>query len=169
MVRLVLVYIFGFWFSEGVIAQNGNGNPVQYCNPKGHATCIRITAKEVFSDGVNGKWSHHWKRMSYIGEACVKEHGKKKGKALETVFAPGHYFAMFWVNLAGLTKYGFSKKEKRQVQRKVVVEEEAEPQINFFPRDTFTSLTIRFICCSSSCLQTKRTPSLSTTIISSNP
>lgn len=85
-------------------------NPVQYCNHKGHALCIKITAKEVFEDGSNGKWSHHWKRMSYIGEACVSEHGERKGKALEAIFAPGHYFAMFWVNIAGLTKYGFSKK-----------------------------------------------------------
>lgn len=85
-------------------------NPVQYCNHKGHALCIKITAKEVFEDGANGKWSHHWKRMSYIGEACVSEHGERKGKALEAIFAPGHYFAMFWVNVAGLTKYGFSKK-----------------------------------------------------------
>jgi hypothetical protein len=49
-----------------------------------------------------------------IGEAGVKEHGKKKGKALEAVFAPGHYFAMFWVNVAGLTKYGFTGKKKRE-------------------------------------------------------
>ena len=71
---------------------------------------MKITAKEVFEDGSKGKWSHHWKRMSYIGQACVAEHGAKKGKALEAVFAPPHYFAMFWVNLAGLTKYGFRKR-----------------------------------------------------------
>ncbi|MDP6909668.1 MAG: hypothetical protein QF371_09185 [Flavobacteriales bacterium] len=112
MVRLVLILFLGFWLSEQVVAQSGESNPVQYCNPAGHAKCIRITAKEVFEDGANGKWSHHWKRMSYIGEACVNEHGKKKGKALEAFFAPGHYFAMFWVNLAGLTKFGFTKKEK---------------------------------------------------------
>ncbi len=92
-------------------------NPVEFCNPKGHAQCIRITAKEVFSDGSRGEWSDHWKRMSYIGEACVKEHGKKKGKALEATFAPGHYFAMFWVNLAGLTKFGFSSKRKKEELR----------------------------------------------------
>lgn len=89
-------------------------NPVQNCNHKGHALCIKITAKEVFEDGSSGKWSHHWKRMSYIGEACVSEHGEKKGKALEAIFAPGHYFAMFWVNVAGLTKYGFTPKKKRE-------------------------------------------------------
>lgn len=89
-------------------------NPVQYCNHKGHALCIKITAKEVFEHGSNGKWSHHWKRMSYIGEACVSEHGERKGKALEALFAPGHYFAMFWVNVAGLTKYGFSKKGEKK-------------------------------------------------------
>ncbi|MGB0368788.1 MAG: hypothetical protein ACPGD8_05250 [Flavobacteriales bacterium] len=49
----------------------------------------------------------------------VSEHGKKKGKALEAVFAPGHYFAMFWVNVAGLTKYGFSTKKKREELRRL--------------------------------------------------
>ena len=96
-------------FSLVALSQEAK-NPVQNCNHKGHALCIKITAKEVFEDGAKGKWSHHWKQMSYIGEACVSEHGEKKGKALEAVFAPGHYFAMFWVNVAGLTKYGFSKK-----------------------------------------------------------
>jgi len=104
---LVSLSVLGF-------SQEAEENPVQFCNHKGHALCIKITAKEVFADGANGKWSHHWKRMSYIGKACVKEHGKKKGKALEAVFAPGHYFAMFWVNVAGLTKYGFSKKNKKK-------------------------------------------------------
>jgi len=52
--------------------------------------------------------------MSYIGEMCIKEHGKKKGKVLDAVFAPDHYFAMFWVNVAGLTNYGFSKRNKKR-------------------------------------------------------
>ena len=56
----------------------------------------------------------HWNRMSYLGETCVKKHGKKKGIALEVVFAPRHYFVMFWVNVAGLTKYGFTGKQKRE-------------------------------------------------------
>ena len=109
VIILILHSLFGF-------TQEAE-NPVQLCNHKGHALCIKLTAKEVFEDGSKGKWSPHWKRMSYIGEACVKEHGKKKGKALEAVFAPGHYFAMFWVNVAGLTKYGFSSKEKREELR----------------------------------------------------
>lgn len=103
---LVIVNVLSSFFGISQEAEN----PVQFCNHKGHALCIKITAKEVFEDGSNGKWSRHWKRMSYIGEACVKEHGKKKGRILEAVFAPGHYFAMFWVNVAGLTKYGISKK-----------------------------------------------------------
>ena len=112
MLRFLLVILF-VCTSLLSRSQEVKENPVEFCNPKGHALCIKITAKEVFEDGSRGKWSGHWKRMSYIGEACVKEHGKKKGKALEAVFAPGHYFAMFWVNLAGLTKYGFTPKKKR--------------------------------------------------------
>ena len=116
MLRFLLAILF---LSSTLIIQGQEvkENPVEFCNPKGHAKCIKITAKEVFADGSRGKWSGHWKRMSYIGEACVKEHGKKKGKALEAVFAPGHYFAMFWVNLAGLTKYGLSNKRKKQELR----------------------------------------------------
>ena len=113
MVRFLLVL---FFVSVSLLSrsQEKEENPVEFCNHKGHALCIKITAKEVFADGAKGKWSHHWKQMSYIGKACVKEHGKKKGKALEAVFAPGHYFAMFWVNVAGLTKYRFSKKNKKK-------------------------------------------------------
>jgi hypothetical protein len=107
------IFISLVCFSLTGVAQEAE-NPIQYCNRKGHALCVKITAKEVFEDGSKGKWSRHWKRMSYIGKACVSEHGEEKGKALEAVFAPGHYFAMFWVNVAGLTKYGFSKKEKKK-------------------------------------------------------
>ena len=114
MLRFLLV-IFLVAFATAGFSQE-EGNPVQYCNHKGHVLCIKITAKEVFEDGSNGKWSRHWERMSYIGEACVSEHGEKKGKALEAVFAPGHYFAMFWLNVAGLTKYGFTPKKKRDLQ-----------------------------------------------------
>lgn len=104
--------------TDSVAKTEIRANPVQYCNPKGHAQCIRITAKEVFEDGSNGKWSGHWRRMSYIGEACVAEHGEKKGKALEALFAPGHYFAMTFVNIAGLTKYAFTRKSKRSQRNK---------------------------------------------------
>ena len=114
MLRFLLV-IFLVSYSSIGFGQEAEENPVQFCNHKAHAICIKITAKEVFADGAEGKWSSHWKQMSYIGKACVKEHGKKKGKALEAVFAPGHYFAMFWVNVAGLTKYGFSSKKKREL------------------------------------------------------
>ena len=39
-----------------------------------------------------------------------------RGKLLETAFAPGHYFAMFFVNVAGLTGRAFMKKDKRRMQ-----------------------------------------------------
>ena len=54
--------------------------------------------------------------MSYIGEACVKEDGEKKGKALEYLFATGHYSAMTFVNTGGLIKYAFTAKSKRSVE-----------------------------------------------------
>lgn len=100
-----------------VIAQNqsneqdGSSNPVESCTRKGHAQCVRLTAKEVFQHGTEGKWSNHWKTMSYIGRACSSEKGDRKGRTIELLFAPPHYRAMFFVNLAGLTKYVFSKKE----------------------------------------------------------
>jgi len=84
--------------------------PVNSCTPNGHLKCIRITAKEVFDEGTDGKWSRHWKRMSYIGEACVRERGEKKGKMIEAIFAPPHYIAMFFVNVSGLMKHSLSKK-----------------------------------------------------------
>ena len=113
VLRLLFLSIL-FLLNSVSFAQTESSNQVRHCTPKEHAKCIRITAKEVFADGRKGEWSHHWKRMSYIGEVCVKEHGQKKGKLLEAVFAPGHYFAMFWVNVAGLATYGFTGKEKRK-------------------------------------------------------
>jgi hypothetical protein len=108
--------------SDTTIREVITENPVKYCNAKGHALCIRITAKEVFEDGSKGKWSRHWKRMSYIGEACVAEHGEKKGKALEALFAPGHYFAMTFVNIAGLAKYAFTLKAKRSLEEQLGID-----------------------------------------------
>jgi len=102
-------------FPVVALAQADTTDSIQLnCNAKGHRACIRITAKEVFQHGCEGQWSHHWKRMSYIGQACVEEKGEKKGKTYEAVFAAPHYFAMFWVNAAGLTKYAFTPKERKQ-------------------------------------------------------
>lgn len=92
--------------------QASSSNPVESCTRKGHAQCVRLTAKEVFQHGTEGKWSYHWKTMSYIGKACSLEKGERKERAIELLFAPPHYTAMFFVNIAGLTKYAFSKKKE---------------------------------------------------------
>lgn len=109
----VLHVLFFLMLSFAVSAQTDTAQVKLNCNAKGHRECVRITAREVFEHGCEGKWSHHWGRMSYIGEACVQERGERKGKTYEAVFAAPHYFAMFWVNVAGLTKYAFQAKKKR--------------------------------------------------------
>ena len=108
-IRIALIIIFSLGLGLASQAQD----VVSGCNPKAHRACVRITAQEVFADGAEGKWSRHWKQTSYIGQECIKEYGEKKGRRLENLFAGPHYFAMTFVNLAGLTKYAFSKKEKK--------------------------------------------------------
>jgi len=83
------------------------------CSHRGHVECIRITGREVFQHGAEGRWSEHWWRMSYIGRACEERLGRPKGVFLETLFAVPHYMAMGVMNAAGLTKYAFSKKHDR--------------------------------------------------------
>lgn len=114
----MLQLFFFMVFSVAVSAQTDTAQVKLNCNAKGHRECIRITAREVFEHGCEGQWSHHWKRMSYIGEACVQERGERKGKTYEAVFAAPHYFAMFWVNVSGLTKYAFRSKKKRSAVSK---------------------------------------------------
>lgn len=82
------------------------------CSHRGHVECIRITGREVFQHGAEGRWSEHWWRMSYIGRACEERLGRPKGVFLETLFAVPHYMAMGVMNVAGLTKYGFTRKWK---------------------------------------------------------
>lgn len=105
------VFVFLLFMPLLGFAQADSASVKLNCNAKGHRECVRLTAKEVFEHGAEGKWSHHWKRMSYIGQACVQEKGEKKGKTYEAVFAAPHYFAMFWVNVAGLTKYAFTPRK----------------------------------------------------------
>jgi len=80
--------------------------------------CIRITGREVFQHGAEGRWSEHWWRMSYIGRACEERLGRPKGVALETLFALPHYMAMGVMNVAGLTKHALSKKRDRSDSEK---------------------------------------------------
>ena len=51
----------------------------------------------------------------YQGILC----GKKKGKALEALFSLGHYFAMTFVNIAGVNKYAFTLLSKRSVEEQM--------------------------------------------------
>lgn len=80
---------------------------------QGHAQCVRITGKEVFNHGLEGRWSPNWWRMSYIGRACERENGRKKAVAYEALFAFPHYTSMFFINVAGLTKRAFTPRKKR--------------------------------------------------------
>ena len=82
------------------------------CSHRGHVECIRITGREVFQHGAEGRWSEHWWRMSYIGRACEERLGRPKGVALESLFALPHYMAMGVMNVAGLVKYGFRSRSK---------------------------------------------------------
>ena len=41
--------------SNGCLAQEQAPELVSGCNAKAHRACIRITAKEVFADGADGK------------------------------------------------------------------------------------------------------------------
>lgn len=66
--------------------------PLNGCNIIEHAKCIYITGKETMQDGLNRKWTRHWFRMSYIGKACEKEHGRTTAVILESLFAIPHYF-----------------------------------------------------------------------------
>jgi hypothetical protein len=88
------------------------------CSHRGHVECIRITGREVFQHGAEGRWSEHWWRMSYIGRACEERLGRPKGVALETLFALPHYMAMGVMNVAGLTKHALSKKRDRSDSEK---------------------------------------------------
>jgi hypothetical protein len=62
------------------------------CNFTGHLQCIYLTGKETLSDGLEGKWTRHWFRMSYIGRACEQQYGRTTGVVLESLFALPHYF-----------------------------------------------------------------------------
>lgn|GEM_PF-1166983 len=79
----------------------------------GHAQCVRITGREVFHHGLEGRWSPHWWRMSYVGRACERENGRKRAVAYEALFAFPHYTSMFFINVAGLTKRAFTQRKKR--------------------------------------------------------
>lgn len=67
---------------------------VSACNITEHMRCIYLTGKETISDGLERKWTRHWFRMSYIGMACERQHGRTTAVILETLFALPHYFAM---------------------------------------------------------------------------
>jgi hypothetical protein len=80
-------------------------NPVRQCSPKGHWQCVKLTAEEVFFDGVRGKWSRHWWRMSYIGRACKHEKSKAAGHIIEGIFAVPHYIGVGIMNITGFIEH----------------------------------------------------------------
>ena len=85
---------------------------VHRCTPWHHLKCVYITGKEVFNDGLNGKATRHWWRMSYIGSACTDQYGKVAGTIYEGLFAIPHYLAMAVGNAVGLAAYVLQKIKK---------------------------------------------------------
>lgn len=73
---------------------------VDACNLNGHLRCIYLTGKETIDDGLQRKWTRHWFRMSYIGKACERQHGRTTAVILESLFAVPHYFSMAIGNAA---------------------------------------------------------------------
>lgn len=100
---------------QSALSQSPSDSTQAYipCSPKGHAECIRITGREVFQHGAEGRWSEHWWRMSYIGRACEERLGRPKGVFLETLFALPHYMAMGVMNVAGFIKHGVSSHSEK--------------------------------------------------------
>ena len=78
------------------------------CNVVEHLRCVHLTATETAADGLDGKWTRHWGRMSYIGKACERKYGRPMAVVFESIFAVLHYAAIGVVNgayaLAGSTK-----------------------------------------------------------------
>ncbi len=103
----LLVFLVGLPFHGQAIPSNDSTatNPVQQCSPKGHWQCVKLTAEEAFFDGVRGKWSRHWWRMSYIGRACKHEKGKAAGHILEGIFAVPHYIGVGIMNVTGFIEH----------------------------------------------------------------
>jgi hypothetical protein len=54
---------------------------------------------------MDGNFSKHWFKMSYIGRACINKHGKRVGVFMETVWAVPHYLGVGMFNVIGYTIY----------------------------------------------------------------
>ena len=82
------------------------------CNIIEHMKCVYITGKETLQDGLQGKWTRHWFRMSYIGRACEREYGSTLAILLESLFAIPHYTLIAIGNsIAAIASPFVSKKE----------------------------------------------------------
>ncbi len=84
---------------------------VSACNIVEHMRCVYLTGKETIDDGLERKWTRHWFRMSYIGKACERQHGRTTAVILETLFAIPHYF-MIGIGNAGAAISSFAKKDR---------------------------------------------------------
>lgn len=83
---------------------------VSSCNIVEHMRCIYLTGKETVNDGLERKWTRHWFRMSYIGKACERQHGRTTAVILESLFALPHYFFIAIGNAAAAIS-PFAKKD----------------------------------------------------------
>jgi len=84
---------------------------VDSCNFENHIKCVNLTKKETISDGLERKWTRHWFRMSYIGKACEREHGRVSAVITESMFAIPHYAYLAIVNSAAAIVSPFVAKD----------------------------------------------------------
>lgn len=84
---------------------------VNACNLKGHLQCIYLTARDTAADGAQLQWTRHWWRMSYIGRACERQHGRTTGLIVEGLFAIPHYTAMAIGNGLATVAYPFRRED----------------------------------------------------------
>ncbi len=86
------------------------------CNLIEHFKCVYVTGKETLEDGFEGKFTRHWWRMSYIGEACQRRYGKNFSYVFEAFFAIPHYSAIAIGNTGAalLSPFVDTENEKRQ-------------------------------------------------------
>jgi len=98
------------------------------CNIIEHAKCIYLTTSEALEDSFEGKFTRHWWRMSYIGQACMRQHGKTVGYILEGIFAIPHYSLMAIGN-GGAALFAPFVETKNEKQKRLELESHSQEQV----------------------------------------
>lgn len=100
------------------------------CNFREHLKCISLTSRETVQDSYEGKFTRHWFKMSYIGQACEKEHGRTVGVLLEGLFAIPHYTAIAIGNSAFALAAPFVDTEHEDSQKNSLNNDENDTKTN---------------------------------------